>query len=554
MVIMVGRSSGGLTPVLKLKVDELFIQWLSDPDTQQDLRETLQHVQLGEGDLLITSSPQKAGVSPRSLRPASPSTPPASPTPGKMVSPRSPRRRSFKRQLPKTPPVKEKPKGTPVSSVGARIPQFYFPLGRPSPNNNIETILQRIKQTFETFKDGKVFKSQFAAITKACGCPLYWKAPLFLAGGGDRAPYVTASSFIPVWRNILTTCHDDASKFIRLLAKPQPGNTKGNYIVAEDVIPFVQDLIDTHPGLLFLQEAQEFHSRYLHTVIARIFYNVNRSWSGKITVPELRKSNLLQVIATLEEEEDINQITDYFSYEHFYVIYCKFWELDTDHDLYISKDDLSRHNDGALSPRILDRIFSGAVTMGNSIIRDERMGYPDFVWFLLSEEDKRYPTAVEYWFRCMDLDGDGILSMYELEYFYEEQYNKMEQLGIEPMPFEDCLCSVLDMVKPRREGKITLADLKACKMTHIFFDTFFNLDKYLDHEQRDPFAAAKEAEETAGMSDWEKYAAEEYEMLVAEENASGGQGQDPYDDQIPEEDSGFDFGVVDDDDSWSSNY
>ncbi len=36
---------------------------------------------------------------------------------------------------------------------------------------------------------------------------------------------------------------------------------------------------------------------------------------------------------------------DYFSYEHFYVIYCKFWELDKDHDLFISKDDLAKHND-----------------------------------------------------------------------------------------------------------------------------------------------------------------------------------------------------------------
>ena len=42
----------------------------------------------------------------------------------------------------------------------------------------------------------------------------------------------------------------------------------------------------------------------------------------------------------------------------------------------------------------------------------------------------------------MDLDGDGYLSMYELEFFYEEQLQRMEQLGIETLPFEDCLCQV----------------------------------------------------------------------------------------------------------------
>lgn len=50
-------------------------------------------------------------------------------------------------------------------------------------------------------------------------------------------------------------------------------------------------------------------------------------------------------MALLEEEADINQLTEFFSYEHFYVIYCKFWELDTDHDLLIDAHDLARHND-----------------------------------------------------------------------------------------------------------------------------------------------------------------------------------------------------------------
>ena len=31
------------------------------------------------------------------------------------------------------------------------------------------------------------------------------------------------------------------------------------------------------------------------------------------------------------------KIMDYFSYKHFYVLYCRFWELDTDHDGVISR-------------------------------------------------------------------------------------------------------------------------------------------------------------------------------------------------------------------------
>lgn len=52
----------------------------------------------------------------------------------------------------------------------------------------------------------------------------------------------------------------------------------------------------------------------------------------------------------------------------------------------------------------------------------------------------------------MDLDGDGVLSMYELQYFYEEQCQKLDNMAIEPLPFEDCLCQMLDLVKPENEG------------------------------------------------------------------------------------------------------
>lgn len=190
-------------------------------------------------------------------------------------------------------------------------------------------------------------------------------------------------------------CHDSVSRFVYILSR---GQRSRPYILPEDLVCMVQDVVDTHPGLAFLKEAAEFHSRYVHTVIARIFYTVNRSWSGKITMAELRRSDLVQVLQLLEEEEDINQIMAYFSYEHFYVIYCKFWELDRDHDLFIDRHDLARHNDHALSTRIIDRIFSGCVTK-TSKANNQRMSYTEFVWFLLSEEDKSHPTAVEYWFR-----------------------------------------------------------------------------------------------------------------------------------------------------------
>lgn len=584
-----------LKPLLKSKVDELFARWLSDPETQLNLKENLRQLCHGESITLqhLTSPKSSSKQSPR-LRPSSP---PYSPNSTKLPNPRSPRRAlsnknkanngSPRINLPNsskdnskkvslsqdhidsTPSneslvesEKENNKNvisfqTGTSSIqtsvsagretekakrrenkgqisnnlnNVKVPQFYYPYGKPVINSNRDEHLQKALQEIGKLEDGKAYKQHMKTITKACNLPLYWKALLFHASGGEKQGYITKDSFTAMWKRVFLPCHDEVARFVKLAAKPDC-----NYLEEDDFFILIQDIVDSHPGLTFLQEAPEFHSRYINTVIARIFYSVNRSWSGRVTISELRKSSLLQTLCVLEQEDDINQITDFFSYEHFYVIYCKFWELDKDHDLYISREDLARHNDHAISAKVIDRIFSGSVIKGSSL-KEGRMSYPEFVWFLMSEEDKKHPTSIEYWFRCMDLDGDGVISMYEMEYFYDEQMQKMESLGIEKLPFEDCLCQMLDLVRPKVSGKITLADLKNCKMANIFFDTFFNLDKFLDHEQRDPFANARDFDsDVSEPSDWEKYAAEEYEILVAEEG-SNDQEEIQYEDDFEPDD------------------
>uniref|UniRef100_A0A8C6NWP6 Protein phosphatase 2 regulatory subunit B''beta n=1 Tax=Nothobranchius furzeri TaxID=105023 RepID=A0A8C6NWP6_NOTFU len=523
-----------LQPVLKLKVDELFLNWLSDPETQAVLKDYLdlikngQYIDVGseaqdKKALSFNENNNVASQKNRAEKKPAPIGTPSATQPNSTLPSRSssntrvtgPNSRVLRRSV-STQKAQVRTEEPVTTALSESIPKFYFPQGRPQANLNIDCLISKIEKIFSQFPNERATIEDMGPVAKACECPLYWKVPLFCSAGGDRTGFVSVHKFVAIWRKTLQTCHDDASKFVHLLAKPGC-----NYLEQDDFIPFLQDVVNSHAGLAFLKEAPDFHSRYITTVIQRIFYNVSRSWTGKITCSELRKSNFLQNVALLEKEEDVNQLTEFFSYEHFYVIYCKFWELDTNHDLYIDQKDLARHSDqGARVHITCNRGFCCSVRERRAF-KEGRLSYADFVWFLISEEDKKTDTSIEYWFRCMDLDGDGVLSMYELEYFYEEQCQKLEAMAIEPLPFEDCLCQMLDLVKPEVEGKITLRDLKRCKMAHIFYDTFFNIEKYLDHEQRDPFSVIREAE-TDGqeVSDWEKYAAEEYDVLVSEEVAN----------------------------------
>lgn len=296
-------------------------------------------------------------------------------------------------------------------------------------------------------------------------------------------------------------------------------------------------------GLEFLCNHAEFQEKYAVTVITRIFYCVNKSHSGRITCREIRRSDLLDAFLQVDEEEDINKITRFFSYEHFYVLYCRFWELDHDRDYRITREDLLKYGDHSLSHMIVDRIFDAAprpfeqpsseiienAADGNeteervsaAAMNREYLSYEDFIYFMLSEEDKANDVSVRYWFTCVDVDGDGKLNNMEMRSFYAVQLHRMQCMGHEIVPFEDMLCQMLDLIKPKLTDCIVVEDFlqpECAPVAGALFDALFNLNKYLQFEQRDPFVERQKREDEF-ETDWDRFACIDYNRLAMEEEA-----------------------------------
>ena len=270
------------------------------------------------------------------------------------------------------------------------------------------------------------------------------------------------SYFTRFWKDEFSQTNDLNVRFFRLFQ-----NGKDNYLTRDDFLPLLESVVRNHPGLSFLRNAASFHNHYIQTVIGRIFFHINRRCDDKITLSDLKSSNLINVLSLLDKESDINEIFDYFSYEHFYVIYCKFWELDRNHDFLINSDDLAQYADQSLTTRVINRILDGVPrtlhvpntnnnnnnssdnnnknNKNNEKTNDTQekvMSYVDFINFIIAEEDKKNGVSIEYWFRVLDLDGDGILSAYELEYFFQEQSNRIKDITNETVQFTDYLCQL----------------------------------------------------------------------------------------------------------------
>ena len=393
-----------------------------------------------------------------------------------------------------------------------QIPRFYFP--EKDMAFNADRTNQKIIEFLKPFGEGLPLVALKTLLRELFGLPVSLGFALHknLASLSEN---VLPVSKLLSWLEM--TGFSSSSKEKRLFDVLRSPDC--DYITPDDLRPVILGIIVSHPGLTFLKGAAEFQDRYAETVIYRIFYSLNPSGAKRLSLRDVKKGKLLDAILEVESEEDVNACTRFFSYEHFYVIYCKFWDLDTDHDFLISRDDFLRYGNHSLTYRIADRLFDGSARPLSSGVPN-KMGYEDFVWFILSEEDKTSDSALQYWFRACDLNGDDRLTQDELLWFYEEQLSRMECLSQETVAFDDIMSQMVDMINPTNAFFFTVQDLKKCRqLAGILFNVMFNLTKFVAFEMRDPFSTKQEREEAlSGASEWERYARDEYCRLAMEED------------------------------------
>ena len=257
------------------------------------------------------------------------------------------------------------------------IPVFYAPgsksshLKRISEDDQLTKRLPEIEAFFRPFPGG-IPVEKFVHVTKRlCGIPSFFNLPLCrrinevygdadcgvppprTIGRSGRHPSgvkIKLKTFLNFWAAEVEP-YDRLERFFRVIKKHD-----AEYIFKDDFIPFLQELLHFHPGLDFLEAHEEFQRKYALTVITRIFYCVNTSRTGKLSLREVRGSNLFNACMHVDEETDINRVVEYFSYEHFYVLYCKFFELDLDKDSKLSRADLLKYGEHSLSEAIVDRL------------------------------------------------------------------------------------------------------------------------------------------------------------------------------------------------------
>ncbi len=79
------------------------------------------------------------------------------------------------------------------------------------------------------------------------------------------------------------------------------------------------------------------------------------------------------------------------------------------------------------------------------------------------------------------------------------------------------------MVNPRDKTRISVMDIKNCKLSATVLNMLFNINKFLASEQKEPSIPERDT-----LSPWNKFAVEEYQR-VAQAETQGTEEDDEYD-------------------------
>ena len=191
------------------------------------------------------------------------------------------------------------------------VPRFYFPEKQADTLKSPEVTKKdelAIRAAFED-RPGGVSIEDFSQISRELwDCPCYLAALLFRrivaapAESKEAERVVTLDLMLKFWRRELAGC-DEVERCFRILK-----GTDNDYLIPSDFAPLLDEIVGSHPGLEFLASTAEFQEKYAKTVIIRFFYVIDRALNGRISLQELKRSNFLDILKYLEQEDDINKV------------------------------------------------------------------------------------------------------------------------------------------------------------------------------------------------------------------------------------------------------
>ncbi|XP_065662240.1 serine/threonine-protein phosphatase 2A regulatory subunit B'' subunit gamma isoform X4 [Hydra vulgaris] len=251
------------------------------------------------------------------------------------------------------------------------------------------------------------------------------------------------------------------------------------FLRESDLENYILELIPTLPQLDGLEK--NFYSFYVCTAVRKFFFFLDPMRTGKIKIQDVLSCSFLDDL--LELRDDVlskdKQESNWFSAPSALRVYGQYLNLDNDHNGMLSKEELKRYGTGTLTNTFLDRVFQECLTY------EGEMDYKTYLDFVLALENKKEPQSLQYLFKILDVQHNGYLNTFAINYFFRAIQKEMDKHGHEKVLLHDLKDEIFDMVKPADNMKITLQDLINSGQGDTVVNILIDVNGFLTYENRE---------------------------------------------------------------------
>uniref|UniRef100_A0A0R3RR12 Serine/threonine-protein phosphatase 2A regulatory subunit B'' subunit gamma n=1 Tax=Elaeophora elaphi TaxID=1147741 RepID=A0A0R3RR12_9BILA len=295
----------------------------------------------------------------------------------------------------------------------------------------------------------------------------------------------------------LVTKKDKLSKLIHL--HYYDSASKG-YLSPEDLRDFLEDeVLPRIPSLTNLNEEEPMLQDYYLCIVARkFFFLLDTMQQKKVRIVDIVASRLLEEFETLngpsdgstgDDDESAEQGTsqtsalNWFSKRNCLRIKGLYEQLDTDGNGLLSFSEMT--NFQRVTNSFMQRVFEVQQTYDN-----DELDLRGFCDLLLAMEHKSDRSALSYYFRLLDVDGDNLLTASDLNFFYRDLAKMLEDCFADgnsqkaPL-FEDIKNEIFDMCHSKNSKGITLKELISSGNGGTVVGMLTDLDAFLEYENRE---------------------------------------------------------------------
>jgi len=259
------------------------------------------------------------------------------------------------------------------------------------------------------------------------------------------------------------------------------------YLTEKDLELYITELIPSLPHLEKLEES--FQSFYVCGAVRKFMFFLDPTRQGKVRIVDILASGFLDDLLELRESSRAVSERNWFGLPCSLRVYAQYLNMDSDRNGMLSREELQHYGTGSLTDVFVERVFQECLTY------EGEMDYKAYLDFVLAMENKRDEVSLQYFFRILDVRGNGYLDAFGINYFFRAIQKLLDEQESQPVLFEDVKDEIFDMVRPSDPSRITFGELLRSAQGDVVVNILSDLNGFYNYENREMLATAEPDDE-----------------------------------------------------------